>query len=158
MKFHRRLYIYILLYATLRGSFIDKYSNLTNIHKFRVFCALAYNHKPKKFCTFPGFLKWFSLRNLTSERRTKDLTTKGLLHGPLRHRNSPTDEPNQNGRLINPINPWCGPALLCLSFSLAEISRLKSSKFYFMKKSSCLLTTYLRNDGSRNFIPRVART
>ncbi len=53
--------------------------------------------------------------------------TKGLLHGPLHHRNSPTDGPIQDGRPINTITPLCGPALFCFSFSLAEISMLKIS-------------------------------
>ncbi len=34
-----------------------------------VIFAPAYNHKPKRFCIYLGFLKSFSLRNLTSWRK-----------------------------------------------------------------------------------------
>ncbi len=59
--------------------------------------------------------------------KTKDWITKRLLQLQLRHRNSPTDEPIEDGRPIDPITPLCGPTLSCLSFSLAEISMLKIS-------------------------------
>ncbi len=36
-------------------------------------CGPALNHKLKKFCTFPGFLKPFYLRNLTSGRKNYEL-------------------------------------------------------------------------------------
>ncbi len=36
---------------------------------------------------------------------------KRQLHGLLRHRNSPTDDPIQDGRPVDPITPCCGPAL-----------------------------------------------
>ncbi len=57
--------------------------------------------------------------------RTKDRITKRLLHGPLRHRNSPTDGPFQDCRPIDPNTPFCGPALFFLSCSLAVIALLK---------------------------------
>ncbi len=69
-------------------------------------------------------LKLFPLRNLTQvERRPKDWITKRPLHGPLQHRNSPTDEPIQDAK----TDLTQSPALFRLSFSLAEHSIMKIS-------------------------------
>ncbi len=58
---------------------------------------------PRNFALPGGF--WNRLLQETSQGygRTKDWITRRLLYGPLRHRNSPTDEPIQNGRPIDPI-------------------------------------------------------
>ncbi len=45
-----------------------------------------------------GFQKQFLLETSHLDGRTKNWTTKLLLHGPLWHRNSPTGEPIQDGR------------------------------------------------------------
>ncbi len=68
-----------------------------------------------------------------------------LLQVPLRGRNFPTDGPIQDGRLIDPITPGCGPALPCLSFSLAEITMLKKFViiFYEIKLFFTILTLLL---------------
>ncbi len=70
---------------------------------------------------------------------------KRLLHGTLRLRNSPKGEQIQNGRLTDEIpwdtiTPWCGLALFCRSFSLAEFSVLKILAFSFTKQVSWLGT------------------
>ncbi len=52
---------------------------------------VACNHILKKFCTFRGFLKLFSLRNYTIGEWTKDWAIEGL-------RNSPTGKPVQTDR------------------------------------------------------------
>ncbi len=75
-----------------------------------VICAPVYNHKPKKFCTFRGFLKLFSLE-LDNEKATP---------WTIAAQKCSTDEPIENGRPIDPITNWCGLALFCISFSCAE--------------------------------------
>ncbi len=94
-----------------------------------VICAPTLNHKLKTFCTFRGFLKLWMEELRTGQR-------KGHFHGPLRHRNSPTGEPFQDGRPIDritwdPITPWWFPALSCLRFSPTEMSMLTISQFLF---------------------------
>ncbi len=56
----------------------------------------------KKVCTCRGFWNRFLQDTLQVDWRTKVWITKRLLHGPLRNRNSPTDEPILDGRPIDP--------------------------------------------------------
>ncbi len=69
-----------------------------------------------------GFWNRFLKEASQVDGRTKDSIMKKLLQGLVRHTNSPTDEPIQDGRPIDPITPQSGPALFCLCYSLAEIS------------------------------------
>ncbi len=79
-----------------------------------VICAQPLNHKVRKFCTFRGFSETVLFKK--THKWTGELTT-----GLLRLRSSQSGELIQDG----PVTPWCGPALFCLSFSLAEITMLK---------------------------------
>ncbi len=86
-------------------------------------CAQSLNHKVRKFCTFRGYSEAVLFRK--TYKWTGELTT-----GLLRLRSSQSGEPIQDGRPMDqiardPVTAWCGPALFCLSFSLAEISMLK---------------------------------
>ncbi len=52
-------------------------------------------------------------------------------------------EPIQDGRQMDqiardPIAPWCGPALFCLRFSLAEISMRKMPLFFIWRNKALL--------------------
>ncbi len=90
-----------------------------------VICALAFNHKLKKFCTYRGCSEISQ-----QDGRTKNWPMKRLLQGKLRLKNCPTSEQIHNGRLTDeiprdPITPWCGPQLFCPCSSVAETSVLK---------------------------------
>ncbi len=92
-----------------------------------VICAPTFNNKIKNFCTFQGYWNRSIKGASQVDGKTKDWITKRQLHGPLRHRNSPTDEPVQDGQTMDQVTPWCGPALFPFSFSLPEIVMLKIS-------------------------------
>ncbi len=92
------------------------------------------------------FFKKF--HNWTEE--TKDWITRRLVHGPLQHRNSPTDEPIQDDRLIWPNHPFVCPALFCLRFALAEICLCwKVCNFNFNELE--ILFTFLLKNIFRNY-------
>ncbi len=89
------------------------------------------------FC-FPNRLSVFGAAFELVDRRIKGWITKRLLHGPLRHSNSPSVEPTKNGRPTDPNTPWCGRTLFFLRFLYCKTLKLGLSKKIYAFLFSCL--------------------
>ncbi len=105
-----------------------------------VICALAFNHKRKKFCIFRGILgNRFLKETLQLDGRTKNWIMKRLLHGTLRLKNSPTGEQIQNGRPTDEITRAHHCSVLV--FLLQKLLCWKFCNFLLPNKAVYLLMT-----------------
>ncbi len=113
-----------------------------------VICAPTINHKLKKFCLFRGGSETVLYKK--PDKWTAELRTgqrEGYSNGLLRHRNSPTGGPIQDGRPINqiardPVTPLCGSALFCPSF--LPLQKSLCWKFRDLLQELKLLFTYFK--------------
>ncbi len=94
---------------------------------------------------FPNRLSVFGAAFELVDRRINGWITKRLLHGPLRHSNSPTVEPTKNGRPTDPITPWCGRTLFFLSFLIVKRLNWVCPKKYTLFYSAVYQTSIPRS-------------